>query len=128
MSGSDDCLFHEAHLWCRPADDGTLTVGISHYAQDKLGDILYFDLPQIGDHVERGVSMGTVESVKVVNDLISPVSGTVKARNDSVEDQPELANREPYGNGWLVRIEATTTGDATEGLMNETAYLSYLGG
>lgn len=127
MSGSDDCLFHESHLWCRPSDDGTLKVGISDYAQDKLGDILYFDLPEIGDQVERGVSMGTVESVKVVNDLISPISGIVKARNDSLEDQPELANREPYENGWLVRIEPSA-GDINHGLMNEDAYLKYLGG
>lgn len=126
MSESNNCLFHEGHLWCRPADDGTLELGISDYAQGKLGDILYFDLPEIGSQVERGVPMGTVESVKVVNDLICPVSGIVKARNDSLEDQPELANRHPYGEGWLIRI-VPDSAEPTEGLMNADSYRSYLG-
>jgi len=128
MSTSDNCLFHEAHLWCRPADDGTLEVGISDYAQEKLGDILYFDLPEIGTQVERGASIGTVESAKVVNDLISPISGNVRARNDSLEDRPDLANSDPYGGGWLVRIQQASDNDTTDGLMDINSYRAYLEG
>ncbi|WP_018174278.1 MULTISPECIES: glycine cleavage system protein GcvH [unclassified Thioalkalivibrio] len=117
----DSCLFHEDHLWCLPSDDGTLLVGISDHAQDKLGDVLYLDLPEVGSQVECGVPMGTVESVKVVNDLICPVSGVITARNDDLEDQPELANSEPYGSGWLVRIRPASA-DATVGLMDVDTY------
>ncbi len=89
------------HEWI--AGDGT--VGITDHAQDALGDVVFLDLPEVGRHVERGTVFGVVESVKSVSDLFSPVTGTVAAVNDQLKDRPELVNQDPYGEGWLVRLD-----------------------
>lgn len=123
---ADECRFHSGHLWCHGQSREDLRVGISDYAQQSLGEIVYFDLPEVGSEVTAGEPMGTVESIKVVNDLIAPVSGRVIEANASIADTPSLANDDPYGAGWLVRIHARSVTDL-DGLMDYAAYQDYTG-
>lgn len=97
--------FSREHEWVREEEDGTYTIGISHYAQDALGDIVFVELPSVGDALEADEEFGVVESVKAVSDLYAPVSGEVVAVNDELEDSPELINESPYENGWIVRVK-----------------------
>lgn len=101
----DDLSYTQEHEWAR-VDGQRFTVGITDYAQDALGDVVYIDLPANGTRVEQGQPFGEVESTKSVSDLYAPVSGTIVERNEALESQPELVNSDPYGNGWLVVIEA----------------------
>jgi glycine cleavage system H protein len=101
----EDLRYTEEHEWTR-ADGKLITVGITHYAQDALGDVVYVDLPATGTRVEQGQPFGEVESTKSVSDLYAPITGTIVSRNESLESQPELVNAEPYGDGWMVVIEA----------------------
>ncbi len=104
------------HEWYR-AEDGT--IGVTDHAQRSLGDVVYVELPAVGAEVEAGRPFGTIESVKSVSDLFAPVRGTVVAANTALADQPELVNREPYGGGWLIRVEPA--GDPA-GLLDAAAY------
>jgi glycine cleavage system H protein len=97
--------YTEEHEWAR-ADGARVTVGITHYAQDALGDVVYVDLPATGTRIEHGQPFGEVESTKSVSDLYAPLSGTIVERNATLEGQPELVNADPYGDGWMVVIEA----------------------
>lgn len=97
--------YTEEHEWARP-DAERLTVGITDYAQDALGDVVYVDLPATGTRIEKGQPFGEVESTKSVSDLYAPVNGTIVERNESLESSPELVNADPYGQGWMVVIEA----------------------
>ncbi len=126
MSQPSACRFHENHLWCRPRGDGLFVVGISDHAQDNLGDIMYFDLPATGTSIVTGEAFGTVESIKVVNDLVAPLQGEVVETNAAVEEDPTLANSDPYGDGWLLVVHAG--GGLPDGLMNEEAYEQHLQG
>jgi glycine cleavage system H protein len=99
-----DCRYAESHEWVRRRD-GLVRVGISDFAQDELGDIVFVELPSEGATVERGDSFGVVESIKAVSDLYAPVSGTVVETNDDLHDRPELVNDDPFGDGWLVDID-----------------------
>ena len=98
----EDRWYTAEHEWI--ASDGT--AGITDHAQDALGDVVFVDLPEVGRRVEQGAVYGVVESVKSVSDLFSPVAGTVAAVNDQVKERPELVNQDPYGEGWLVRLDA----------------------
>ena len=93
------------HEWARAEGDRVI-VGITDYAQDQLGDVVFVSLPELGSEVAAGATFGEVESTKSVSDLYSPVAGTVAERNDALESEPELINQEPYGRGWLISIEA----------------------
>ncbi|MDZ7754210.1 MAG: glycine cleavage system protein GcvH [Gammaproteobacteria bacterium] len=124
MSQPSACRFHENHLWCRPRGDGAFVVGMSDYSQENLGDIMCFELPGPGTSITTGESFGTVESVKVVNDLIAPLGGEVVETNPAIEDDPTLANTDPYGDGWLLVVRADS--DQPDGLMDEDAYRDYL--
>lgn len=102
----EDLRYTPEHEWVRPAEDGsTVRVGITDYAQDALGDIVFVQLPDIGVKVTAGDSLGEVESTKSVSDIYAPVDGTVTAVNPALGERPELLNTEPYGDGWLVEIE-----------------------
>lgn len=116
----DDLSYTEEHEWTR-IDGRRFTVGITDYAQDALGDVVYIDLPASGTRVERGQPFGEVESTKSVSDLYAPVTGTIVERNETLESQPELVNSDPYGNGWMVIIEADDAG-GTEGLLTAADY------
>jgi glycine cleavage system H protein len=101
----EDLCYTPEHEWAR-ADGDRVTVGITHYAQKALGDVVYVDLPAAGTRVEKGQPFGEVESTKSVSDLYAPVTGTIIERNESLESHPELVNTEPYGEGWIVVIKA----------------------
>jgi glycine cleavage system H protein len=105
VSTPDDLRYTAEHEWVRPADGNSVRVGITDYAQEALGDIVFVSLPTIGTAVTPGQPLGEVESTKSVSDVFSPVAGTVTARNDALEAQPELLNSDPYGEGWIVEIE-----------------------
>jgi glycine cleavage system H protein len=100
----DDQRYMESHEWAS-AEDGTARVGISDFAQDELGDIVFVEFPDEGETVTHDEQLGVVESIKAVSDLYSPVSGTVTGTNDELLDAPELLNDDPYGDGWLVEVE-----------------------
>jgi glycine cleavage system H protein len=103
----DDVLYTAEHEWVRDVDADTVRVGITDYAQDSLGDIVYVQLPAVGDEVTAGAPMGELESTKSVSDLFAPLSGTVTASNDALESAPELCNTDPYGEGWVVELRVS---------------------
>ncbi|MCA3748999.1 MAG: glycine cleavage system protein GcvH [Rubrobacter sp.] len=98
-----DLLYTRTHEWARIEGD-TATVGITDHAQEELGDVVFVELPQVGSSVEAGEPFGTIESVKAVSDLYSPVSGEVVDVNNTLEESPEKVNEDPYGEGWLIRV------------------------
>ncbi|WP_034635442.1 glycine cleavage system protein GcvH [Desulfofundulus thermocisternus] len=115
-----DLKYSKDHEWIR-VEGNRGTVGVTHYAQETLGDVVYVDLPQAGDKVKAGESFGTVESVKSVSDLYAPVSGEVVEVNREVMDHPDLINKDPYGSGWLIVIEMSDPGEL-DNLMDARAY------
>ena len=119
----DDLKYTAEHEWVRqPGEaEGSVRVGITDYAQDALGDIVYVDLPEVGATVEANQPLGEVESTKSVSDVFSPVSGTIVERNPLIADHPELVNEQPYGDGWLVVVE-TTDPDRVNSMMDAVAY------
>lgn len=120
MNTPEGLRYSSDHEWVR-VDGDTATIGITDYAQDALGDVVYVDLPDVGDAVTAGGSFGEVESTKSVSELYAPISGTVASVNDELGDEPEKLNSDPYGDGWICTI---TIGDATEldGLLDTAAY------
>ena len=120
-----DLLYTEEHEYVKPEGD-TVAIGITDYAQGELGDIVYIELPKVGTKFGKHDVFGTVEAVKAVSELYSPVSGEIVAINDRLDKEPDLVNRSPYGDGWMVKIRLK---DASErdGLMNADAYTGHLG-
>lgn len=116
----EDLRYTEEHEWVRTAGDD-VEVGITDHAQEQLGDVVFVDLPPAGTAVEAGEAFGEVESTKSVSDLYAPVSGTVTASNEDLSDRPELCNTDPYGAGWLVRIQPDDAA-AVDGLLDAAAY------
>ena len=114
-----DRRYTKDHEWARN-DDGNIVVGITDFAQDQLGDVVFVGLPEPGTEVQANQPLGEVESTKSVSDVYSPVSGKVRDKNVAVEQNPELINEDPYGRGWLVSIEAGP--DALDGLMSADEY------
>ncbi|MFP4626636.1 MAG: glycine cleavage system protein GcvH [Natronomonas sp.] len=100
----DDCRYMESHEWARQ-ENGTVRVGISDFAQDELGDVVFVELPEVGDTVEFDEEFGVVESIKAVSDLYSPISGEVVAVNDALFDAPELVNEDPFGEAWMMEVD-----------------------
>ncbi len=100
----DDCRYLDSHEWVR-RQNGTARIGITDFAQDELGDVVFVELPGEGDTVTKGDDFGVIESIKAVSDLYSPVSGTVTATNDDLIDAPELVNEDPFGDGWMIEVE-----------------------
>jgi glycine cleavage system H protein len=121
----DDLRYTQEHEWAR-ADGPRVTIGITDYAQDQLGDVVYVDLPASGTRVEKGQPFGEVESTKSVSDLYAPLTGTIVERNETLESSPELVNADPYGRGWMVVIEAEQP-DEVGGLLSATDYQELTG-
>ncbi len=105
MDFPPELSYSQDHLWVRDEDDGEVVVGITEFAQDQLGKVVYVDLPEEGEEVSAGEEMGAIESAKSVSDLICPVSGEVLEVNDTLADTPAVINEDPYGDGWLVRVK-----------------------
>ena len=118
MNTPEHLRYTKSHEWVLFADDGTAKVGLTDHAQDALGDLVFVNLPQVGDALTCGEALGDVESVKAVSDVYSPVTGTVKAVNEDLLDTPEAINADPYG-AWLVEVEAITD---QEELLDAAAY------
>ena len=116
----EDLKYTAEHEWVRQGD-GVLRVGITDFAQDQLGDIVYVALPEVGAAVAAGDAVGELESTKSVSDVYAPLSGTVSAINEALDGQPELVNSDPYGEGWLFEIEGSDAG-ALEGLLDASGY------
>ena len=110
MAVPEDLQYTKSHEWVR-AEDGTVTIGITDHAQEELGDVVFVELPEVGDTMEAGDSFGTVESVKAVSDLYTPVGGEVIEANSSLEDAPEKINDDPYGEGWIVKLRTSEEAD-----------------
>jgi len=111
--------YTETHEWVT-VEDGVATLGITDFAQGQLGDVVFLELPAVGREVETGDTVGVIESVKAASDLYSPVAGRVVEVNESLNDNPEQVNQDPYGSGWLLRVRLN--GDLSEGLLDEAGY------
>jgi glycine cleavage system H protein len=123
MEFPDDLRYTEQHEWAR-ADGDRVRVGITDYAQDALGDVVYVDVPEVGSIVKAGEPFGEVESTKSVSDVYSPVNGTVVERNARLADAPELVNQDPYGEGWMIAIQPADAGEL-EGMLDAAAYRAF---
>ena len=116
----DDRKYQESHEYATSGGD-EVTVGISDFAQDELGDVVFVELPAVGDELTQGEEFGVIESIKAVSDLYAPVSGTVSEVNEALFDQPELVNDAPYGEGWMLKLEGVDDADF-EGLLSAAEY------
>ncbi|MCQ4333725.1 glycine cleavage system protein GcvH [Natronomonas sp. F2-12] len=114
----DDCRYRETHEWARD-EDGSVRIGITDFAQDELGDIVFVELPSVDERIEQGEEFGVIESIKAVSDLYAPLSGEVLAVNDDLVDAPELVNDDPFDDGWMLEIEPTDETDLEELLSPE---------
>ncbi len=121
MAYPEDLKYTAEHEWVSPREGSTVRIGITDFAQEALGDIVYVHLPEVGESVESGSAMGELESTKSVSDLFAPVSGTVTARNEALDANPELCNSDPYGEGWIVEIDSSDA-TAIDGLMSAADY------
>lgn len=121
-----DLRYAKSHEWLRPESDGTVTVGITDYAQNSLGDITYVQVPKVGAALKAGDTFGVVESVKAASDLYAPVAGTVVAVNTALDAAPETVNRAPYGEGWMLRLKPADAG-APAALLDAGAYAKLVG-
>jgi len=125
MQTPEELRYSKEHVWVK-AEGSECTAGITDYAQGELNDIVFVELPEVGRTVSAGEAIAAVESVKAVNDIYAPVSGKVSAVNDALEDQPELINQDPYGEGWMVKIEMSDPGEVG-GLMTAADYSAATG-
>ena len=127
MEFPDTLRYTKEHEWIRLEDDGTtITIGITAFAQGELGDIVFVEVETVGESLASGDVFGTVEAVKAVSDLFMPISGTVLALNEDLEDNPELVNADPYGEGWMIKVELGDP-DEVEGLLSAADYAEMVG-
>ncbi len=122
MTIPSDLFYARSHEWAR-AEGDNVVMGITHYAQDQLGEVVYVELPEVGTGANAGEELGTIESVKAVAEFVSPVAGEVIEVNDRLADEPNLINDEPYGEGWLVKISGSVDEDD---MLNAEAYAELL--
>jgi glycine cleavage system H protein len=121
----DDLKYADTHEWARLEDDGTVTLGISDFAQDQLGDVVFIGLPAVGATVTAGEPFGEIESTKSVSDLYAPVTGEVASVNGALGDSPERVNADPYGEGWMIVIRAADV-SSLDRLMDAAAYRAFV--
>lgn len=117
--------YSQTHEWARVEEDGTVSVGLSGYAIEQLGDVVYMELPSVGDVLRKGEVFGVVESVKAASDMNAPVSGRVTAVNDTIQGDPDVLKRDTYGAGWLIRIEVAGL-DEYEALLDADEYEKFI--
>jgi glycine cleavage system H protein len=118
-----DLRYTKEHEWLRQEEDGSVTIGITDHAQTALGDLVYVELPEVDQEVESGGEMAVVESVKAASDVYAPIGGTVTEVNEALSDDPEKINADPYGDGWIVRLQPSGDADDT---MDPDAYQAFL--
>ncbi|NND44598.1 MAG: glycine cleavage system protein GcvH [Xanthomonadales bacterium] len=117
----DDLKYTESHEWISIEADGSVRVGITDHAQEALGDLVFVELPGVGDEIDQGDACAVVESVKAASDIYSPVTGEIVAINEALEDDPGVVNADPYGDGWLFQVNLSDTSEL-DGLMDAEAY------
>jgi len=117
--------YSEDHEWVELTEDGLATVGITEFAQEQLGDLVFIELPDVNDEVSQGDNICVIESVKAASDLIAPVSGEIIAVNDRLNDEPELASEDPLVDGWFIKIQLSDTSEF-DALMDEAAYQEFI--
>jgi glycine cleavage system H protein len=120
-----DLLYTKDHEWLRREDDGSVTIGITDHAQGALGDLVYVELPELGQDVDEAGEMAVVESVKAASDVYAPIGGNIAAINEELADVPEKINSDPYGDGWIVRMQPTDAIDETT-LMSPDDYQQFI--
>jgi glycine cleavage system H protein len=125
MEFPDELRYTKDHEWVRDEGEGRVRVGITDFAQDALGDVVYVDVPEVGTEVKANQAFSEVESTKSVSDVFAPVGGTVIERNPLLEERPELVNEQPYGDGWIVVLEVSDASQV-EGLMDAAGYRSFV--
>jgi glycine cleavage system H protein len=125
MEFPEDLRYTKEHEWVRDEGDGRVRIGITDYAQDALGDVVYVDVPQVGTSVTADQPFSEVESTKSVSDVYAPLSGTVAERNPLLEERPEVVNEQPYGDGWIVVLESSDRSEL-EALMDAAAYREFV--
>jgi glycine cleavage system H protein len=121
-----DFYYTEEHLWLHIDDDDIATVGITHFAQTQLGDVVFVELPELNSEISAGAEISVVESVKTASDIHAPVSGEVIAINDDLKDSPEIINTSPYDKGWVLKIRMSDTSELEE-LLSATEYADHCG-
>ena len=126
LSFPEDVRYAESHEWVKVSGE-TAKVGITDYAQDQLGDIVFVELPDVGESLDKGSEFGTVESVKAVSELYMPVGGEIVAINEALEDGPELINNTPFSDGWMIEVKLEDSSEV-DALLDKDAYLSTLKG
>lgn len=126
MTFDDSVRYQDSHEWAR-LDGDTVVVGISDYAQDELGDVVFVEFPSVGSALKKGEAFGVVESVKAASDLYLPVGGTVTAVNEALQDKPETINEAPFGDGWIVKIKPDDPSEM-DALMDADAYRKFTEG
>ncbi len=117
--------FSQTHEWVRDDGAGSVTIGITEYAQSQLGDVIYLELPLVGQKLETGARFGVIESVKAASDLYSPVAGEVADVNQDLKDHPEYINEDPYGKGWILKLRSVSQ---NAGLLDQAAYDAFVKG
>jgi glycine cleavage system H protein len=122
----DDLRYTDAHEWVRDLGDGVVRVGITDYAQGELGDVVFVNLPKVGQRLAAHESFGTIEAVKAVSELYSPLAGEVAEANAALDGDPAVVNRDPYGEGWMVSLRLADP-DALAGLLSPSAYRTHIG-
>jgi glycine cleavage system H protein len=125
----DDLLYHAEHDWARidPTEDTQATLGITWYAQDSLGEVVFFEAPSVGTTIKKDEAYAEVESVKAVSDVIAPLSGEIVEVNEALSDSPQTINEDPYGAGWLIKVRLANPGER-EALLDASTYVASLGG
>lgn len=117
--------FSEDHEWIQSQGDDLVVIGITDFAQEQLGDLVYVELPEVGDECSRGENISVIESVKAASDLVAPVSGTIVEVNSRLEDEPELVTEDSMGDGWFIKVKLSSPKELDE-LMDEGAYNSFI--
>ena len=120
----ENLYYHKEYLWAK-VEDGKVKIGMSDFAQKQLHDIVYVELPSVGDTITQNEPFGTLESVKAVSDLIAPVSGTIEAVNEELEAKPELLNEDPYGEGWILVVDPSNLDDDLNAILNSDAAVDW---
>ncbi len=126
MNIPEQLRYTAEHEWLRDEHDSTVTIGITDHAQAELGDIVYVELPAVGAEINQGDSFGVIESVKAASDLFAPVTGTVTAVNGDLESAPQQVNEDPYGAGWLIKLQPSRLADERAGLLDAAGYRQLL--
>ena len=126
MKTPDNLLYTKEHEWALFGKDDVVVIGITDYAQNQLGDIIFIEFPQIGEHISSGDIFGEIEAVKTVSELYAPISGSIIEVNIALEEKPDLVNNDPFGGGWIIKINPTNP-DEKKTLMDSNAYDEFVG-